>query len=93
MVGTPDAGIWELRTEWTPQTFSSVMCWAAADRMAPIATIHRPAITDEMREAAKRVHEEVVQHAWNLGLGAFVSSHAGLINAAFAASPAWWEVL
>jgi GH15 family glucan-1,4-alpha-glucosidase len=77
VAGSPDAGIWELRTEWTPQTFSSVMCWAAADRMARIATIHRPAIADEMREAAKRIHEEVVQHAWNPGLGAFVSSYAG----------------
>ena len=33
----PDAGIWEFRTEWRPQTFSSLMCWAAADRMARIA--------------------------------------------------------
>ena len=37
VVGTPDAGIWEYRTEWKPQTFSSLMCWAAADRMARVA--------------------------------------------------------
>ena len=34
LAGVPDAGIWEYRTEWKPQTFSSLMCWAAADRMA-----------------------------------------------------------
>ena len=37
LAGVPDAGIWEYRTEWKPQTFSSLMCWAAADRMAGIA--------------------------------------------------------
>src|SRR6185369_5288378 len=36
MAGIPDAGIWEYRTEWKPQTFSSLMCWAAANRMAGI---------------------------------------------------------
>ena len=34
LAGVPDAGIWEFRTDWKPQTFSSLMCWAAADRMA-----------------------------------------------------------
>ena len=33
LAGVPDAGIWEYRTEWKPQTFSSLMCWAAADRI------------------------------------------------------------
>src|SRR6185369_17623434 len=37
LAGVPDAGIWEYRTEWKPQTFSSLMCWAAADRMAKVA--------------------------------------------------------
>jgi GH15 family glucan-1,4-alpha-glucosidase len=37
VAGQPDAGIWELRTEWVPQTFSSLMSWAAADRMARVA--------------------------------------------------------
>ena len=40
LAGVPDAGIWEYRTEWKPQTFSSLMCWAAADRMAGIADRH-----------------------------------------------------
>ena len=34
----PDAGLWELRGSARVHTFSSVMCWAACDRLARIAT-------------------------------------------------------
>ena len=34
----PDAGLWEYRTRENVHTFSSVMCWAACDRLAKIAT-------------------------------------------------------
>lgn len=33
----PDAGLWELRGRAAVHTFSSVMCWAACDRLARIA--------------------------------------------------------
>ncbi len=33
----PDAGIWELRGTSRIHTFSSVMCWAACDRLSRIA--------------------------------------------------------
>ena len=55
VAGTPDAGIWEYRTEWKPQTFSSLMCWAAADRMANIASRHAPHHELEFREAAEQI--------------------------------------
>ena len=43
VAGTPDAGIWELRDRaQARQTFSSLMCWAAADRMANVAARHVP---------------------------------------------------
>jgi GH15 family glucan-1,4-alpha-glucosidase len=77
VAATPDAGIWELRTEWTPQTFSGLMCWAATDRTARIAKIHRPAIAVELRAAADRLHEEVLRQCWNPALGAFSSSYGG----------------
>ena len=51
VAGTPDAGIWEYRTEWKPQTFSSLMCWAAADRMARVAARHAP---DAARASSRR---------------------------------------
>src|SRR6185295_4797634 len=65
LAGIPDAGIWEYRTEWKPQTFSSLMCWAAADRMARIAEVHAPDRTAEFKSAAERIHAEIVAHSWN----------------------------
>ncbi len=61
VAGQPDAGIWEYRKEWRPQTFSSVMCWAAADRMSRIARAHRPADAEEFVQAAARIRDEILQ--------------------------------
>ena len=33
----PDSGLWEFRSQECVHTFSSVMCWAACDRLAKIA--------------------------------------------------------
>jgi GH15 family glucan-1,4-alpha-glucosidase len=77
LAGVPDAGIWEYRTEWKPQTFSSLMCWAAADRMARIAELHAPARTAEYRAAADRIHSEIVAHSWNAEKKIFVSQYGG----------------
>lgn len=63
VVGKPDAGIWETRAKWRPQTFSAAMCWAAADRGATIAERHRPAIAAELRDAATRIHGQILERA------------------------------
>ena len=75
VAGQPDAGIWEYRTEWKPQTFSSLMCWAAADRMARVASRHDPALEHEFRAAAKRIHDEIIAKAWRPDLGSFAASY------------------
>lgn len=77
LAGVPDAGIWEYRTEWKPQTFSSLMCWAAADRMAGIADLHAPNLSAEFRTAANRIHEEVSLHCWNPVKNSFVGHYGG----------------
>jgi GH15 family glucan-1,4-alpha-glucosidase len=77
VVGTPDAGIWEYRTEWRPQTFSSLMCWAAADRMAVVASRNARGLESEFRAAANRIHEEIIARAWNSDLGSFAGHHGG----------------
>ncbi|MBI4161086.1 MAG: glycoside hydrolase family 15 protein [Acidobacteria bacterium] len=77
VAGRPDAGIWEYRTEWTPQTFSSLMCWAAADRMARVAALHAPAMQGEFQSAAERIREEVVSRAWSRDLGCFAGTYGG----------------
>ena len=75
LAGQPDAGIWEYRTKWKPQTFSSLMCWAAADRMARVASQHAPALEHEFRAASKRIHEEIIAKAWSPELGSFAASY------------------
>jgi GH15 family glucan-1,4-alpha-glucosidase len=77
LAGVPDAGIWEYRTEWKPQTFSSLMCWAAADRMAGIADLHEPALAGEFRAAAARIHAEVTAQGWNPARNSFVGHYGG----------------
>jgi len=77
VAGTPDAGIWEYRTSWTPQTFSTLMCWAGADRMARVARLHQPGLAAEFEAAASSIRELIVREAWSEKLGAFASSHRG----------------
>ncbi|MBI2894931.1 MAG: glycoside hydrolase family 15 protein [Deltaproteobacteria bacterium] len=77
VVGTPDASIWEYRTEWQPQTFSSLMCWAAADRMAAVASRHLPSHAEEFRDAATRIRDEIVRKAWSPELGFFAATYGG----------------
>ncbi len=77
LAGVPDAGIWEYRTEWKPQTFSSLMCWAAADRMAGISTLHAPAKAAEFRTAADRIRAEVLAQSWNASKNSFIGHYGG----------------
>lgn len=77
VAGTPDAGIWEYRTAWQPQTFSSVMCWAAADRMAKVAARHDPGQEGFFADAAARIHAEVMARAWRPELGSLVGTYDG----------------
>lgn len=77
VAGTPDAGIWEYRTTWKPQTFSTLMCWAAADRMAQVSKLHRPSATAEFESAAERIRDELIRRAWNAKRESFVASYEG----------------
>jgi GH15 family glucan-1,4-alpha-glucosidase len=78
VVGTPDAGIWEYRTEWKTQTFSSLMCWAAADRMALVSARHRPGLEREFSTAAAHIRGEIISRAWNDELRSFVGHYDGM---------------
>lgn len=77
VAGHPDAGIWEYRTEWRPQTFSSLMCWAAADRMSRIAARHRPSDAPEFALAAVRIREEILTRAIDPSRGCLVADYGG----------------
>lgn len=77
VAGKPDAGIWEFRSEWRPQTFSSMMCWAAADRMSLIAAQHRPLDVAEFTAAAAKIREEVMAQAVDPVRGCLVADYGG----------------
>lgn len=74
----PDAGIWELRGTKRVHTFSSIMCWAACDRLAAIAG--RLGLTDRelfWNGHANRIHAEICASAWNPEINSFVSTFGG----------------
>jgi len=78
VAGHPDAGIWEYRTDWRPQTFSSLMCWAAADRMGRAATLQGLPLASELGAAAARIREEIVTQAIDPKTGGLTASYGEL---------------
>ncbi|GAB3318528.1 glycoside hydrolase family 15 protein [Luteimonas notoginsengisoli] len=74
----PDAGLWEFRGRADVHTYSSVMCWAACDRLAMIADALR--LEDRhraWRERAHTIRELVLKRGWNDSLGHFVDVFDG----------------
>ena len=74
VAGTPDTGIWEIRAAPRTQTFSSLMCWAAADRAARVVEASQPERAAKLAEAAERLRAKIVEHAWNAKRNTFVAS-------------------
>jgi len=74
----PDAGIWEYRGRARVHTFSSIMCWAACDRLARIsAHLGDAERTRGWREAADHVHAVICERAWDAEQGCFTESFGG----------------
>ncbi|MGE0232944.1 MAG: glycoside hydrolase family 15 protein [Flavobacteriaceae bacterium] len=74
----PDAGIWEYRSRARIHTSSSLMCWAACDRLAHIAAhlgIAPSAI--HWRERADIIKKRILAEAWSEERKAFVESFGG----------------
>jgi GH15 family glucan-1,4-alpha-glucosidase len=75
LYAAPDAGIWEYRGRQRVHTYSSVMCWAACDRLAHIARhLGRKDRAQYWRKTADRIHAEVSRRAWNERLGCFTEA-------------------
>jgi GH15 family glucan-1,4-alpha-glucosidase len=77
VAGQPDAGIWEFRSEWRPQSFSTLMCWAAADRMGRIARSHGLSDAGEFEDAAARLHAEMMREAIDPDRQCLVADYKG----------------
>ena len=74
----PDSGPWELRDSTRVHTFSSIMCWAACDRLARIAAhLELSERHDYWRERADVMHKVISKRAWNPELNSFVESFDG----------------
>ncbi|KAF1046821.1 glycoside hydrolase family 15 protein [Xylophilus sp.] len=76
--GTPDAGMWELRTRARIHTSSALMSWAACDRIATIAQVlELPERAAYWSGHATRMREEIIERAWSEERQAFAESFGG----------------
>ncbi|WP_173931697.1 glycoside hydrolase family 15 protein [Chelativorans sp. Marseille-P2723] len=74
----PDAGMWELRSRSRVHTSSSLMCWAACDRLAHIATQMGEAARERhWRKRADEIKERILAESWSEKRKAFVESFGG----------------
>lgn len=75
---TPDASMWELRSRSRIHTSSALMCWAACDRLARIATHFRNDESAKLwTERAAEIRAAIESRAWNQALGCFADSFGG----------------
>jgi len=74
----PDAGLWEYRGRSKPHTYSSVMCWAACDRLARIAAeLKVDDRADYWSRTAAGIREKILAAAWSEPRNSFVASFDG----------------
>lgn len=74
----PDAGLWEYRTRSAVHTYSSVMCWAACDRLANAANVL--GLDDRValwRERAAAIRAEIEKAAWHAPGQRFAATFGG----------------
>jgi len=73
-----DAGLWELRGIERVHTFSSVMCWAACDRLSRYADrIGLGARAEHWGRRASRISETIERRSWNESIGAYTAAMEG----------------
>jgi len=74
----PDAGLWEFRGRAETHTYSAVMCWAACDRLAKIATYLRlPERAAYWQGRAAQMHARIMDASLDRERGHFVDVFGG----------------
>jgi GH15 family glucan-1,4-alpha-glucosidase len=74
----PDAGLWEFRTRTAVHTYSSVMCWAACDRLANIAqSLDLPDRARHWTDRAEQVRAAIEKRAWHEPERRFAATFGG----------------
>lgn len=73
----PDLDIWGYG-ETAIHTYSSMMCWAACDRLSHIALkLDLATSAKEWAQRATVIHEKIIENAWNPELQAFTATWNG----------------
>ena len=71
----PDAGLWEYRGRQRVHTFSSMMCWAACDRLAKIADrLEETKRGQHWRQVADKIRNTILEKAWDAEQESFTES-------------------
>jgi GH15 family glucan-1,4-alpha-glucosidase len=71
-----DRGVWEVRGETQHFVYSKIMCWAALDRAASLATsLSKPRQAIEWKRTADIIHDEVMERGWSERKQAFVQRY------------------
>jgi GH15 family glucan-1,4-alpha-glucosidase len=74
----PDASLWEFRGREAVHTYSSVMCWAACDRLGNAAAkLGLSERADYWNDRAARVRATIESRAWNPTLGRYAATFDG----------------
>ena len=74
----PDAGLWEFRGREAVHTYSSMMCWAACDRLGNAATkLGLRDRADVWNVRAAQIREVIEVRAYNPELGRFAADFEG----------------
>ena len=74
----PDASLWEFRGREAVHTYSSVMCWAACDRLGNAAAkLGLADRADYWNARAAQVRETIERRAWNEETGRFAATFEG----------------
>ncbi|MFM2476759.1 glycoside hydrolase family 15 protein [Celerinatantimonas sp. MCCC 1A17872] len=74
----PDAGLWELRGSQHIHTFSSMMCWAAADRLMQIARkLQLPQREQYWQQHAQTMRKDIDDNAFNKKLNSYTATWGG----------------
>jgi GH15 family glucan-1,4-alpha-glucosidase len=74
----PDAGLWELRGAKRVHTFSSLMCWAACQRLSIYAQrLRLKSRANFWWERAAGIHHVISERCWNAKLNAFTATMDG----------------
>jgi alpha,alpha-trehalase len=74
----PDHGIWEVRTEGKPFTYSAALCQVALDRGARLAErFGLPGDIPGWRAEAERIRQAILEETWDPAVGS-ITEHLGV---------------